>query len=358
MAISARRSQRLWRAVVSRDSSMDGAFVYAVRSTGVYCRPSCPARKPHSSQVVFFRTAREAQRRGFRACRRCWAQEAARAAESAMVARLSRAIEQGSEPRESREAIRTLAASAGISPGRLRRIFQRLMGVTPGGYADQARLHRLKHRLRQEEDVTTAMYESGYGSSSRLYERSNRQLGMTPATYGRGGRGMEIRYTVSPSPIGRILVAGTDRGVSAVYLGRSDAELTAALRREYPEAQISRNPESVSRWVGQIVRHLAGRHPRLDLPLDIQGTVFQRRVWEALRRIPYGQTRSYTEVARQLGQPKARRAVARACATNPVSLVIPCHRVIRGDGGLGGYGGGIERKQALLEAEKRAAKRD
>jgi AraC family transcriptional regulator of adaptative response/methylated-DNA-[protein]-cysteine methyltransferase len=201
------------------------------------------------------------------------------------------------------------------------------------------------------------MYETGYGSSSRLYERSNHQLGMTPATYGRGGRGMEIRYTIAPSPIGRILVAGTGRGISAIYMGRNDAELIATLRHEYPEAQIHRNSEGVSRWVRQIVRHLAGRRPQLDLPLDIQGTAFQRRVWEALRRIPYGETRSYTEVARQLGQPKARRAVARACATNPVSLVIPCHRVIRGDGGLGGYGGGIERKQALLAAEKRTARK-
>jgi AraC family transcriptional regulator, regulatory protein of adaptative response / methylated-DNA-[protein]-cysteine methyltransferase len=358
MAQSSQRSQRLWRAVVSRDARLDGAFVYAVRSTGVYCRPSCPSRRPHSSQVVFFRNAREAQRRGFRACRRCWAQQAARAAESALVVRLCRALDQGGEQRKSSETIRTLAANAGISPDLLRQAFRRLMGVTPGGYADQARLRRLKHRLRKEGDVTKAMYESGYGSSSRLYERSNRQLGMTPATYGRGGRGMDIRYTISPSPIGRILVAGTGRGVSAVYMGRSDAELTATLQREYPEAQVSRNPESVSRWVRQIIRHLAGRHAQLDLPLDIQGTAFQRRVWDALCRIPYGQTRSYTDVARQLGQPKARRAVARACATNPVSLVIPCHRVIRGDGGLGGYGGGIERKQALLETEKRMAKKN
>ena len=337
---------------------MDGAFVYAVRSTGVYCRPSCPSRRPHSSQVVFFRTADEAQKRGFRACRRCWTQAAARAAESDLVARLCRALHQGYAPQESGEAIRALAAAAGVPASRLRRAFQRLAGVTPRGYADQARLRRLKDRLRKEEDVTTAMYESGYGSPSRLYERSNRQLGMTPATYGRGGRGMEICYTVSASPIGRILVAGTDRGVSAIYMGRSDAELIATLRREYPEAQISRDPEIVSRWVRQIIRHLAGRHPQLDLPLDIQGTAFQRRVWEALRQIPYGQTRSYTDVARQLGQPKARRAVARACATNPVSLVIPCHRVIRGDGGLGGYGGGIERKQILLATEKRVAKKD
>lgn len=249
-----------------------------------------------------------------------------------------------------------LAARAGISLGRLRQAFRRLTGITPRGYADQVRLRRFKLRLRKEKDVTTAMYEAGYGSSSRLYERSNHQLGMTPATYGRGGRGMEIRYTVAPSPIGRILVAGTTRGVSAVYLGRSDAQLAATLRREYPEAQIRRDPARVSRWVGRIVRHLAGRHAQLDLPLDIQGTAFQRRVWEALRRIPYGETRSYTDVARQLGRPQARRAVARACATNPVSLVIPCHRVIRGDGKLGGYGGGVARKQSLLEAEKRASR--
>ena len=181
---------------------------------------------------------------------------------------------------------------------------------------------------------------------------------MTPATYGRGGRGMEIRYTVTPSPMGRILVAGTDRGLAAIYMGRTDPELESTLRREYPQAHISRNPASVSA-LGSPGRekHLAGRHPELDLPLDIQGTAFQRRVWEALRRIPYGETRSYTQVARQLGQPRAQRAVARACATNPVSLVIPCHRVIRGDGGLGGYGGGIERKQALLEKEKRVSEK-
>jgi AraC family transcriptional regulator of adaptative response/methylated-DNA-[protein]-cysteine methyltransferase len=225
------------------------------------------------------------------------------------------------------------------------------MGITPRGYADQVRLHRLKQRLRKKEDVTTAMYEAGYGSSSRLYERSNDQLGMTPATYGKGGRGMEIHYTIAPSPPGRLLVAGTTRGVSAIYLGDSDAQLTATLRREYPEAQISRSPARVSRWVRQIVRHLGGRQPQLDLPLDIQGTAFQRRVWEALRRIPYGETRSYTDVARELGRPQARRAVARACATNPVSLVIPCHRVVRSDGGLGGYGGGIARKRALLDRE-------
>jgi AraC family transcriptional regulator of adaptative response/methylated-DNA-[protein]-cysteine methyltransferase len=357
MRLSAQHRRIFWRAVISRDERMDGSFVYAVRSTGVYCRPSCPSRRPRSSQVVFFRTPVEAQRQGFRACRRCWAQQASRVAEAALVARLCRALEQGGELLRPSEVVRTLAASAQVSPSRLRRAFRRLVGVTPGGYADQTRWHHLKHRLQKGEDVTTAMHESGYGSSSRLYERSNRQLGMTPATYGRGGRGMEIRYTIAASPVGRILVAGTERGVCAVYLGRGDAELIATLRREYPEAEIRRHPESVSHWVRQIVRHLAGRHPDLNLPLDIQGTAFQRRVWQALQRIPYGETRSYTDVARQLGTPQSRRAVARACATNPVSLVIPCHRVIRSDGGLGGYGGGITRKQALLDTEQRTAKK-
>lgn len=352
MTISTPNVHRLWRAVTSRDSRLDSAFVYAVRSTGVYCRPSCPARRPGRGQVVFFRAPREAERQGFRPCRRCWPQRAARAAEAALVGRVCRAIEGNTEPAA---PMPKLAAQAGVSPGRLRNAFQRLMGITPRGYADQVRLRRLKHHLRKEKDVTTAMYQAGYGASSRLYERSNDQLGMTPATYGHGGRGMEIHYAVARNPLGRLLVAGTTRGVSAIYLGDSQARLTATLRREYPEAQISRSPAHVSRWVRQIVRHLAGRQPRIDLPLDIQGTAFQRRVWEALRRIPYGETRSYTEVARELGKPQARRAVARACATNPVSVVIPCHRVIRGDGGLGGYGGGIRRKQALLEREKRVS---
>jgi len=355
MILSSPKLHRLWRAVTSRDSRMDGAFVYAVLSTGIYCLPSCPARLPKRRQVVFFRAAQEAQRQGFRPCRRCWPQAEARAAEAAAVGRLCRSIEEQYQADERMEPLAKFAAEAGVSPGRLRRAFRRLMGITPRGYQDQLRLRRLKHRLRKEKDVTTAMYEAGYASPSRLYERSNHQLGMTPATYGRGGRGMEIRYTVAASPIGPVLVAGTERGLAAVYVGRSDAGLTAVLRREYPEARISRNPARVSSWVRQIVRHLAGRQPRLDLPLDIQGTAFQRRVWEALRRIPYGETRSYTDVARELGRPQARRAVARACATNPVSLVIPCHRVIRGDGGLGGYGGGIARKKALLEGEKRAS---
>jgi AraC family transcriptional regulator of adaptative response/methylated-DNA-[protein]-cysteine methyltransferase len=262
------------------------------------------------------------------------------------------------DPQRAPAAIRMLAARFRMSAGRLRQTFRRLTGVSAGSYLDQARLQRFKTQV-QKEDVTTAMHESGYGSSSRLYERSNQLLGMTPATYGRGGRGMEIGYTISPSPVGHILVAGTERGVCAVYLGHADNELLACLKREYPQAHIVRESRKVSGWVRQIVRHLGGHDPALDLPLDIQGTLFQRRVWNALRQIPYGETRTYTEIARQLGQAQARRAVARACATNPVSLVVPCHRVIRSDGGLGGYGGGgVTRKKELLDAERRRAKKN
>jgi AraC family transcriptional regulator of adaptative response/methylated-DNA-[protein]-cysteine methyltransferase len=352
------RDAHFWRAVLERDSRMDDAFVYAVRSTGVYCLPSCPSRRPRRAHVQFFRTAIQAQRFGYRPCRRCWTQRTARKTQREAVGELCRALDHATEPGHVLQTIRTAAARVGMSAGRLRRAFRELTGISPHAYCDQARLLRFKVHVRKE-DVTTAMHESGYGSSSRLYERSNRRLGMTPATYGRGGRGMQIGYTISPSAAGHILVAGTDRGVCAVYLGHADSELLARLKREYPQAHIAQESRKVSAWVRQIVRHVAGRSPELKLPLDIQGTVFQRKVWDALLQIPYGETRTYTDIARQLGQAQARRAVARACATNPVSLVIPCHRVIRSDGGLGGYGGGgVTRKQALLDVEKRRAKKD
>ena len=200
--------------------------------------------------------------------------------------------------------------------------------------------------------MTTALYEAGYSSTSRLYEKSNRQLGMTPAAYRRGGRGMEIGYSVAPSPLGRLLVAGTARGISAVYLGDADERLEKELRKEYPEAKIARNSAEVSGWVKEIVRHLSGEQPQLDLPLDLAATAFQLRVWEHLQGIPYGATSTYSDIARARGRPSATRAVARACATNPVSIVIPCHRVVRRSGNLAGYRWGLDRKQRLLEQEK------
>jgi AraC family transcriptional regulator of adaptative response/methylated-DNA-[protein]-cysteine methyltransferase len=245
-----------------------------------------------------------------------------------------------------------LGRRAGLSPQHLQRTFKRVTGISPRQYADACRLGRLKSRLRQRRTVTMALYEAGYGSSSRLYERASSQLGMTPATYQRGGRAMDIHYNLADCPLGRLLLAATERGVSAVYFGDNDAALEAALAREYPAARISRDNGRLRPWLAELLEHLRGRQPHLDLPLDVQATAFQWRVWQELRLIPHGTTRTYQEIAERLGQPTAARAVARACATNPVSVIIPCHRVVRGDGDLAGYRWGLERKRQLLDQER------
>jgi AraC family transcriptional regulator of adaptative response/methylated-DNA-[protein]-cysteine methyltransferase len=248
-----------------------------------------------------------------------------------------------------------LGGQTGLSPAHLQRVFKRVIGITPRQYADACRLGRLKERLRERETVTMALYEVGYGSSRGLYERAGGQLGMTPATYRCGGRGMRLRYALANCPLGRLLLAATERGVSAVYLGDTDAPLERALLREYPAAAVERDDGAAGAWLQELLDHLRGRRPHLDLPLDVQATAFQWRVWQELRAIPHGRTRSYSEVAARLGQPGAARAVARACATNPVSVVIPCHRVVREDGDLGGYRWGLERKRALLARERQEA---
>lgn len=341
-----------WRAVLARDSQFDGAFVFAVRSTGIYCRPSCPSRRPRREHVVFFAAPDAAEHEGFRPCRRCRPRDAAVNIQAERVHRLCRFIETriAADP-ESPLTLAALGAEVHLSPHHLERTFKRVMGITPRQYADAQRMRRLKARLKKGDNVTTALYEAGFGSSSRLYERAPAQLGMTPATYRRGGEGMRLGYTIVPCSLGRVLVAATEHGVSAVYLGDRDGPLERALAEEYPRAEISRNRNGMSEWVGAILRHLRGKEPHLNLPLDLQATAFQRRVWEELRRIPYGGTRSYSEVARAIGRPCAIRAVARACATNPVSIVVPCHRVVRGDGNLAGYRWGLDRKRALLEHE-------
>ena len=355
-------NQKQWQAVEMRDRGADGAFVYAVRSTGIYCRPSCPSRKPRRAQVKFFPLPEAAEQEGFRACLRCRPRLARlRDPRTAAVARVCREIEaqidaDGGMPANgdasgARLTLRTLSSTAGMSAHQLERAFRSVMGISPRQYADARRMRRLKSRLRKGDDVTTALYDAGFGSSSRLYERAPAQLGMTPATYRQGGAGMKIHYTIVASPLGRLLVGATDRGISALYLGKDDGPLESSLRKEYPRAEIQRDRNVLEGWVGKILEHLRGREPNLDLPTDAQATAFQRRVWEELRKIPYGTTRTYSQVARAIGKPKAIRAVARACATNPVSVVVPCHRVVREDGNLAGYRWGLERKLALLEHE-------
>jgi AraC family transcriptional regulator of adaptative response/methylated-DNA-[protein]-cysteine methyltransferase len=341
-----------WRAVLARDSQFDGAFVFAVRSTGIYCRPSCPSRRPRREHVVFFAAPDAAESEGFRPCRRCRPREQARNAQAERVQRLCRFIETrvAADP-EAPLTLAALSAEAHMSPHHLERTFKRVMGITPRQYADAQRMRRLKSRLKKGDNVTTALYEAGFGSSSRLYERAPAQLGMTPATYRRGGEGMRLGYTIVPCPLGRLLVAATKQGVSAVYLGDKEGPLKRSLAEEYPRAQILRDRNGMMAWVSAILRHLRGKEPHLELPLDVQATAFQRRVWEELQKIPYGSTRSYSEVARAIGKPSAIRAVARACATNPVSIVVPCHRAVRGDGNLAGYRWGLERKRALLQHE-------
>jgi AraC family transcriptional regulator of adaptative response/methylated-DNA-[protein]-cysteine methyltransferase len=339
-----------WRAVLAHDRRADGRFVYAVRSTGVYCRPSCASRRPRRQVVIFFEAPADAERAGFRACRRC--RPAEPAAADPWIDKIRRACVYLANV-EGHPSLATLARRVGGSPYHLQRNFKRLVGVSPREYAEACRLGKVKRRLRQGDAVTGAMLDAGYGSSSRFYERAAPMLGMAPSTYRRGGAGMSIRYTIVDSPLGRLLVGATPRGVCAVAMGTSDADLERALAQEYPAAAaIDADEGSLSAWTTEILAHLAGRQPRLDLPLDVQATAFQWQVWEALRSIPYGETRTYGEIARTIGRPRAVRAVARACATNPVALAIPCHRVVSTGRGASGYRWGVNRKKTLLARER------
>ena len=352
-SVEARDDVRRWEAVLARDAAADGAFVFAVRSTGIYCRPSCPSRRPRRDRVAFFSLPESAEQAGFRACKRCHPDMAEiRDPQVAIVQRVCRAI--AANP-EAPPTLASLGETVHLSPFHLQRTFKRVMGITPRQYADACRMDRLKGELRKGEAVSSALYGAGFGSASRLYERAPTQLGMTPAVYRRGGAGMRIQYTVVPCPLGRLLVAATERGICAITLGDDDAALAAGLTREYPAAAIARDATGLDTAVAAIVRHLAGQEPHLDLPLDVRATAFQWRVWEALRAIPYGSTRSYGEIARAIGQPSAARAVAQACASNRVALAIPCHRVVREDGEPGGYRWGVARKRAILARERATA---
>lgn len=344
--------EEYWRAVLNRDRNFDGVFVFAVNTTGIYCRPSCAARRPRRGNVAFFAVPEAAVKSGFRACKRCRPDRVEPADPKATLVRnVCRSIEARLENMEPLN-LEALGKEAGSSPFHLQRVFKSLLGVTPHEYAEALRLQRFKSSVKGGSTVTNAMMDAGYSSSSRLYEKAGSQLGMSPATYRHGGSGALIRYAIADCPLGKILVAATEKGICAVSLADSNRELESFLKKEYPAARLVSDPAFLKAPVAKLVRHLSGDSPSLDLPLDVSATAFQWRVWNELRRIPYGSTRTYGDIAKAIGSPGAVRAVARACATNPAALVIPCHRVIRADNSTSGYRWGVQRKEKLLAHEK------
>jgi len=345
----ARGDEQRWQAVLQRDAGQDDEFVFAVSTTGVYCRPSCAARRPRRENVRFFRAPEAAERAGYRACLRCRPKARSGNREAESVKTICRFIEQHlDEPL----TLGRLGGEFRQSPFHLQRRFKAVLGITPREYADSCRLRLLKRNLQAGDSVTRAMYDAGYGSSSRLYERTASQLGMTPDKYRRGAIAATIRYACARSPLGRMLIAATEKGICAIQFGRTDAELIEGLKREFPFAVRKEDDRSLHVWAEALLRQMTGKDLDSSLPLDIRATAFQRSVWACLQSIPFGETKSYSEVAKAIGRPRARRAVARACATNPVAVAIPCHRVLREDGSMGGYRWGAGRKKKLLAMEQ------
>jgi AraC family transcriptional regulator, regulatory protein of adaptative response / methylated-DNA-[protein]-cysteine methyltransferase len=341
---------RRWTAVVARDSGQDGAFVFAVATTGVYCRPSCPARRPRRENVAFFPGPEQAEKAGFRACLRCRPRSFGGNPQSDAAKEICRYIEQHLDETVTLER---LGKAFRQSPFHLQRRFKAILGITPREYAESCRLRMLKRNLQAGDNVTRAMYDAGYGSSSRLYEKTASQLGMTPDKYRRGAIAATVRYAIADSPLGRMLIAATDKGVCAIQFAGSDGELIEGLKREFPFAVRKADQGGLQTWVAALLSKMSGSILNAALPLDIRATAFQRRVWTYLQSIPFGATRSYGQVAKAIGKPRASRAVARACATNPVAIAIPCHRVVREDGSISGYRWGVGRKKTLLERERR-----
>ena len=343
-----------WESVLRRDASADDRLLYGVTTTGIYCRPSCPSRRPKRDNVAFFSSVEGAERAGFRACQRCRPNRAK--SPNTAVARARSFIDSHiADSSEERITLDVLGQASGMSPSHLQRKFKESFGLSPAQYIRARKSERLKDELKRGETVSRASFGAGYGSSSRVYEAADASLGMTPATYRRGGLGMHIEYVITPTSLGSLIVAATERGVCAVMLGDSAGFLESSLAREYPAATRERATASSTRlggWVAEIVKGLDGGKGRSDIPLDVQASAFRWKVWHELQKIPVGETRTYSEIAGAIGAPKAARAVASACAKNPVSLVVPCHRVVRRSGELGGYRWGLERKRSLLDKER------
>jgi AraC family transcriptional regulator of adaptative response/methylated-DNA-[protein]-cysteine methyltransferase len=339
-----------WQAVLTRDGTGDGKFVYAVSSTGVYCRPSCPSKRPRRENVTFFRYPQEAESAGFRECLRCRPKATAGNPQQQLIKSVCRYIEQHlDEP----ITLARLGAEFQQSPFHLQRTFKSVVGITPKEYADSCRMRGFRQKLKAGHSVTRAMHDAGYSSTSRLYSRTSTELGMEPAKYRRGAIATPIRYSFAESPIGQMLIAATDKGICSIQFADSEEELEQGLKQEFPFALRRRDDEGMAKLGAQVVRRIGGAEPSPALPLDIQATAFQRRVWSHLQSIAFGKTQSYTQVAKAIRRPSAVRAVARACATNPVAIAIPCHRVLRSNGDPGGYRWGVQRKKALLDIESR-----
>lgn len=342
-----------WHALVKRDPRACGEFVYGVLTTGVYCQPACASRLPKRENVRFFETSMEAKQAGFRPCKRC--NPDARDQEqphTRAVLKACKRIDEADAPLSLKE----LAEDAGLSPFHFQRVFKKIVGVTPKQYAMERRAGRLREHLRKDSTITGAMYDAGFGSSSRFYEKATPTLGMKPSSYKNGGQDVRIRFAIVPCFLGLVLVAATGQGLCAIDFGDTAEALKENLRRRFPKAAVQGSDPDFTAMVAKVLAVLEEPHRgRLGIPLDVQGTAFQRRVWLALQEIPPGDTVSYTDVASRIGKPKAARAVARACASNPVAVAIPCHRVVRGNGQLGGYRWGLDRKRVLLERESKGS---
>jgi AraC family transcriptional regulator of adaptative response/methylated-DNA-[protein]-cysteine methyltransferase len=337
-----------WAAVVGRAREADGTFYYSVKTTGVYCRPSCGARLPSPKNVAFHNTREEAEQAGFRACKRC------RPGESSLSERYAAKVAdvcRGIETSESMPGLAALAKRAGLSPHHFHRVFKAVTGLTPREYGAAHRARRVRDELKKSGTVTEALYDAGFNSSSRFYEATGKMLGMTPTQYREGGPRAEIRFAVGECSLGSILVAATAKGVCAILLGDEPEALVRDLQDRFPRAKLIGGDKAFDRIVAKVVGFIEAPALGLDLPLDVRGTAFQERVWRALREIPPGATSTYAEIAARIGAPNAGRAVAQACAANPLAVAIPCHRVVRRDGALSGYRWGVDRKRTLLQKE-------
>jgi AraC family transcriptional regulator of adaptative response/methylated-DNA-[protein]-cysteine methyltransferase len=340
--------EQRWSAIVARDRAASDAFYYSVRTTGVYCRPSCAARRPNRKNVAFHLTCDEAEKAGFRPCKRCRPREASLdVRRAAGVAAACRLIERADEV----PSLDALAAAAGLSRFHFHRVFKRVTGLTPKAYATAHRADRVRGALARSATVTDAIYDAGFNSNGRFYESSAKVLGMTPTTFRAGGTGTSVRFAVGECSLGSILVAASDKGICAILLGDDPETLVRTLQDRFPNASLTANDARFDAWVSRVIGMVEAPKLGLDLPLDVRGTAFQRRVWRALSAIPIGSTASYADIARRIGSPASVRAVAQACAANPLAVAIPCHRVVRSDGELSGYRWGVERKNILLQRE-------